>query len=72
MGNLQLAYINELMGQPPNASEHGFQIDHILEFSLWFMAALFVGWSAFFAYVLIRFRRGRHPVADHEGVKSGI
>ena len=36
------------------------------------MAALFVGWSAFFIYVLVRFRRGRHPVADHEGVKSGI
>ncbi len=72
MINLPLAFINELLGQPPNASEHGFQIDHILEFSHWFMAALFVGWSAFFAYVLVRFRKGRHPVADHEGVKSGI
>lgn len=72
MFNLHLALINELLGQPPNASEHGFQIDHIIEFSHWFMAALFVGWSAFFIYVLIRFRRSRHPVADHEGVKSGI
>ena len=67
-----LALINEFLGQPPNASEEGFQIDHILEFSHWFMAALFVGWSAFFIYVLIRFRKSRHPVADHEGVKSGI
>jgi cytochrome c oxidase subunit 2 len=67
-----LALINELIGLPPNASEHGFQIDHIIEFSHWFMAALFVGWSAFFIYVLVRFRKGRHPVADHEGVKSGI
>ncbi|MDQ6808735.1 MAG: hypothetical protein M3Z64_04840 [Verrucomicrobiota bacterium] len=67
-----LALINEFLGQPPNASEHGFQIDHIIEFSHWFMAALFVGWSAFFVYVLIRFRRSRHPVANHEGVKSGI
>ncbi len=67
-----LALINEILGQPPNASEHGFQIDHILEFSHWFMAALFVGWSAFFVYVLLRFRKSRHPVADHEGVKSGI
>ena len=72
MINAPLALINEILGQPPNASEHGFQIDHILEFSHWFMAALFVGWSAFFAYVLIRFRKGRHPVADHEGVKTGI
>jgi cytochrome c oxidase subunit 2 len=67
-----LALINELIGLPPNASEHGFQIDHIIEFSHWFMATLFLGWSVFFIYVLLRFRKGRHPVADHEGVKSGI
>jgi cytochrome c oxidase subunit 2 len=68
----RLALINELIGLPPNASEHGYQIDHIIEFSHWFMTALFVGWSVFFVYVLLRFRRSRHPVADHEGVKSGI
>ena len=67
-----LALINEFIGLPPNASEHGYQIDHIIEFSHWFMGALFLGWSAFFVFVLIRFRKGRHPVADHEGVKSGI
>ena len=66
------ALINELIGLPPNGSEHGYQIDHIIEFSHWFMAALFLGWSVFFVYVLLRFRKGRHPVADHEGVKSGI
>ena len=43
-----LALINEFLGQPPNASSHGYQIDHIIEFCHWFMAALFVGWSAFF------------------------
>jgi cytochrome c oxidase subunit 2 len=69
---VRLALINELIGLPPNASEHGFQIDHIIEFSHWFMAALFVGWSVFFIYVLVRFRKGKNPVADHEGVKSGI
>jgi len=42
-----LALINEFLGQPPNASSHGYQIDHIIEFCHWFMAALFVGWSAF-------------------------
>jgi cytochrome c oxidase subunit 2 len=67
-----LALINEFLGQPPNASEHGFQIDHIIEFSHWFMGSLFVGWSIYLVYVLIRFHRSRHPVADHEGVKSGI
>jgi cytochrome c oxidase subunit 2 len=67
-----LALLNELIGLPPNASEHGYQIDHIIEFCHWFMAALFVGWSAFFIYVLLRFRKSKHPVADHEGVNSGI
>src|SRR5438067_13337713 len=67
-----LALINEFLGQPPNASEHGYQIDHILEFSHWFMGALFFGWSAFFVFVLIRFRKSRHPKADHAGVRSGI
>ncbi len=69
---ISLALINEFIGMPPNASEHGYQIDHIIEFCHWFMGALFVGWSVFFIYVLIRFRKSRHPVADHEGVKSGI
>jgi cytochrome c oxidase subunit II len=67
-----LALINEFLGQPPNASSHGYQIDHILEFCHWFMGALFVGWSAFFIFVLIRFRKRRQPGADHKGVTSGI
>jgi cytochrome c oxidase subunit II len=67
-----LALLNEFIGLPPNASEHGYQIDHIIEFCHWFMGALFLGWSAYFIYVLLRFRKGRHPVADHEGVKNAI
>src|SRR5437773_8407636 len=67
-----LALINEFLGQPPNASSHGYQIDHILEFCPWFMAALFVGWSAFFIYVLIRFRTSRQRRADHGGVRSHV
>lgn len=67
-----LALINEFLGQPPNASSHGYQIDHILEFCHWFMGALFVGWSAFFIFVLIRFRKRRQPVADYHGVRGPI
>ncbi|HEX4697153.1 MAG TPA: hypothetical protein VH254_05730 [Candidatus Udaeobacter sp.] len=67
-----LALINEFLGLPPNASFHGYQIDHIIEFCHWFMGALFVGWSTFFIYVLIRFRKRRQPSADHLGVRSGI
>ncbi|MGI8891410.1 MAG: cytochrome c oxidase subunit II [Chthoniobacterales bacterium] len=67
-----LALINEFLGQQPNSSEHGYQIDHIIEFCHWFMGALFLGWSAFFIFVLWRFRKSRNPVANHEGVTSGI
>src|SRR5437867_8610607 len=67
-----LALINEFLGMPPNASSHGYQIDHIIEFCHWFMGALFIGWSAFFIFVLIRFRKRVHPGADHLGVRSGI
>src|SRR6184192_1708263 len=68
----RLALINEFLGLPSNASEHGYQIDHILEFCHWFMGALFIGWLAFFLYCLVRYHRSRHPVADHDGVTSGI
>src|ERR1044071_1785336 len=55
-----------VVNQPPNASSHGYQIDHILEFCHWFMAVLFVGWSTFFIYVLLRFRKRRQPNADQD------
>ncbi len=67
-----LALINQFLGQPVNVSEHGFQIDHIIEFCHWFMGALFVGWLSYFIFVLWRFRKSRNPVANHEGVTSGI
>jgi len=67
-----LALINEFLGQPPNASSHGYQIDHIIEFCHWFMGALFVGWSTFFIFVLIRFRKRRQPSANYLGVTSPI
>jgi cytochrome c oxidase subunit II len=67
-----LALINEFLGMPPNASAEGYQVDHIIEFSHWFMGVLFVGWWVFFIFVLWRFRQRRNPVASHEGVTSGI
>jgi cytochrome c oxidase subunit 2 len=69
---INLALINEFLGMPPNASAEGYQIDHIIEFSHWFMGVLFVGWWAFFIFVLWRFRQKRNPVASHEGVTTGI
>lgn len=62
--------INQLLGMPVNASEHGAQIDHMLEVVHWFMLALFVFWGAFFAYCLIRFNSRAHPKADYYGMRS--
>jgi cytochrome c oxidase subunit 2 len=54
----------------PNASEHGFLIDNMLEFCHWFMLTLLVGWSTFFAFTLFRFHKSRNPKANYHGVKS--
>jgi cytochrome c oxidase subunit 2 len=62
--------INELIGIVPNSSEHGPNIDHMLELCHWFMTALFVGWSCFFLYALYRFHRSRNPKANYHGVTS--
>src|SRR5271156_4895750 len=62
--------LDRLMGMPENASEHGYTIDHMLEFCHWFMLALAVGWSIFFFYTLWRFRAGRAPKADYYGVRT--
>ena len=62
--------INNLLGMVPNASEHGFLVDHMLEICHWFMALLFVGWTSFFLYVICRFHKSRHPKADYHGVHS--
>lgn len=62
--------LNRLMGIVPNASEHGYLVDHMLEFCHWFMLVLFIGWSAFFIFTLFRFHRSRNPKANYHGVKS--
>jgi cytochrome c oxidase subunit II len=62
--------LNKLIGIYPNASEHGFLIDNMLEFCHWFMLALFVGWSSFFLFTLFRFHKSRNPKANYHGVKS--
>jgi cytochrome c oxidase subunit 2 len=62
--------LNRLMGMPPNASEHGYTIDGMLEFCHWLVLLLAVGWSIFFVYTLWRFRAGKSPKADYYGVRT--
>lgn len=62
--------MTQWLGLPPLASTHGAQIDNLIGWTHVFMLVLFVGWGAFFAYVLVRFRRSRNPVANYSAVKS--
>ncbi len=62
--------LNRLFGMQPTASEHGYQIDQMLEFVHWIMLLLFIGWTTFFIFTLIRFHRSRNPKADYHGVRS--
>lgn len=64
--------LNRLMGMQPNSSEHGKEIDQMLNFCHWFMLLLFVGWTCYFLYTLFRFHQSRHPKADYHGVRSHI
>jgi len=62
--------MSKLLGLPVLASEQGQQVDNLIIYVHWLMIALFVGWLAYFAYVLFRFRRSRNPKADYFGVRS--
>ena len=59
------------LGLPVAASAHAGEVDRIMALVHWLMLVLFVGWSVFFVYVLLRFRSGAHPRADYRGVRGG-
>ncbi len=62
--------INEALGIPPVASEHGHMIDQMMEFLNWFIILLLVGWTLFFFFCLFRFNRKTNPKASYIGVRS--
>ena len=62
--------MEKLLGLPVLASEHGKDVDNLIIYVHWLMIVLFVGWIAYFVYVLIRFRKSRNPTADYVGVKN--
>ena len=49
------------LGLPIQASTHAGEIDHLISLLHWLMLVLFVGWGAFFLFVLVRFRKGANP-----------
>ena len=49
---------------PPLASSHAASVDHVMTLVHLLMLVLFVGWGTYFVFVLLRFRRARHPRAN--------
>jgi len=64
--------MQELLGLPAAASSHAGDIDQMIVLIHWLMAVLFVGWGAFFVYVLVRFSRRANPKADYAGAKGKL
>jgi cytochrome c oxidase subunit II len=58
------------LGLPLQASTHAGDIDQMISLVHWLMLVLFVGWGAFFVFVLFRFRKGANPRADYTGAKG--
>jgi cytochrome c oxidase subunit II len=60
------------LGLPVEASTHAGEIDQMLVLVHWLMAILFVGWGAFFIFVIFRFRKSANPQASYTGAKGKI
>lgn len=58
------------LGLPQVASQHAADIDAVTSWVHILMFVMFVGWSAFFLYMLVRFRKKRHPVAQYAGLRT--
>jgi cytochrome c oxidase subunit 2 len=55
---------------PLQASQHAAEIDHMTVLVHWLMLIMFIGWGAFFLFVLVRFRKGANPTASYAGAKG--
>ena len=58
------------LGLPVQASAHAAELDQMTVLVHWLMLVLFVGWGAFFLFVVVRFRRGANPTANYAGAKG--
>jgi len=58
------------LGMPVAASAHAGEIDQMIVLVHWLMFVLFIGWGAFFIFVLYKFRRGANPKASYVGAKG--
>lgn len=61
---------HNILRLPEVASAHGSHIDDLIVYVHLLMAALFVGWLAFFVFALFKHRRSANPKADYHGARS--
>lgn len=64
--------ISPYLGLPQVASAHGAELDYMLGLVHWLMLILFMVWTPFFIYTLIRFRASKNPKAIYSGVKARL
>ncbi len=62
--------MESFLGLPQEASQHAARIDNLLGLLHWLIFILAAGWAIYFIYVLYRFRAGRNPKANYQGVKT--
>jgi cytochrome c oxidase subunit 2 len=65
-------FAQNILFMPEVASVHGRDVDALMVYIHWLMILLFIGWTAYFVYVLWRFNVRRSPKADYEGSKSHL
>jgi len=57
---------------PPDYSAHGPELDALSLYVHWLMLVLFIGWGLLFIFMLMRFRKSKHPTAVYHGTKSHV
>ena len=64
--------MTDLLGLPTLASEHGAKVDLFLLLVHVVMVVAFLGWGAWFVFCVLRFRKGRNPKADYQGLRTRL
>jgi len=65
-----IEWINDQLYMHDIVSKHGATGNHMLGLIHWFMAVLFVGWTAFLGVILWKFRAKKNPKASYKGIDS--
>jgi cytochrome c oxidase subunit 2 len=63
---------SKFLGIPNSFSQHGPDVDHMIDVVHWFMIVLFVGWSIYLVIALIKHRSSINPKASYLGVTNHI